>query len=73
MYTEQEKSAARKLQATLANIDAGHKVPFNITVFTNKGLVFSRKIHKKYMGKDVVVGHTWHLTPKGKQFLNVVI
>jgi len=72
-FTEQDKQNIRKLQATLLKIDQKIPVFFNITDFQKRGLVKGKGEYTTHMGKRTKIKTTWHLTAKGKVFLNVVI
>lgn len=66
--------SVRKLQAVLQSIQNGTPKFFNISQYENLGLV----VVKKKWGVDSVgnkaeIGYTYHLTPKAKMFLNVVV
>ena len=73
--TEQDKKAIRKLQATLGNIDAGVKCFFNITQFSNMGLITKRNIWGRSPGSGnrTIIGTKYGLTDKGKMVLNTFV
>lgn len=65
-YSEEEKAAVRRLQATLLSIQEKSPVFFNITQFQKLGLV---RVH----GKTIDNKTNWVLTEKTRSFLNVTI
>jgi hypothetical protein len=71
---DNEKEAARKLQATLVRIDKGERFFFNITILESKGLIKGIGHYRNNSsGNRERVNTTWHLTEKAKQFCSVVI
>jgi hypothetical protein len=71
---EQTKKTIRKLQSDLQRISNGERFFFNITQFQNLGLVKPRDIHyKDASGNDAIERTEWILTPKAKQYLNMIV
>ncbi|PKP20072.1 MAG: hypothetical protein CVU04_04675 [Bacteroidetes bacterium HGW-Bacteroidetes-20] len=65
-FTEQQRKKIIEIQAVLTKISLKQPVFFNITVYTNAGLI-------KEHGKRKDNFPNWVLTEKGKQILNFVI
>lgn len=65
-FTEQQRKKILEIQAVLTKISLKQFVFFNITVYTNAGLI-------KEHGKTTDNRTNWVLTEKGKQILNFVI
>lgn len=64
----------RKIQEVLRSIENGTPKFFNLTLYTNLNLVYTTDVIKKdAVGNDYVSGYKFHLTPKGKMYLNVII
>ena len=71
---ENLKPTIKEMQRVLQSIQNGKPVFFNITQYTNAGLVKSKKLYTiNSAGNKEWYKTKWHLTDKGKQFLNVFI
>ena len=72
--TTEQKQQIRKIQSILQSIDNGTPKFFNVAQYESLGLVVSKK---KWgvdaCGNKVEIGHTFHLTPKAKMYLNVAV
>ena len=72
--TEQDKTAIRKLQATLAMIANGEKVFFNLTNFREMDLITERNVWgKDCAGNKVIIDTKYGLSEKGNMVLNTIV
>lgn len=72
--TTAQKQEIRKLQSVLQSIENGTPKLFNVVQYEKLGLVTSKKKWGiNAVGNKVEMGYTFHLTPKAKRYLNIVI
>ena len=72
--TPDQTQKIREIQAVLLSIDNGKPKFFNVTLYVKLGLVTCRKRWgTDAVGNKADMGHTFHLTPKAKTYLNVVV
>lgn len=72
--TSERVKIIRETQRVLASIDSGIEVFFNITQYTNLGLIRSRNHYgKDTAGNKIRIRTTYHLTDKGKRILNTLV
>ena len=70
----EQQNTIKKLINTLTLIDMQKPVFFNVAQYEKLGLVISKKKWgTDAVGNKIVTGHTFHLTSKAKQFINVII
>ena len=71
--SKSDKEYIRKIQSVLQQIDNGVNVFFNVATYERLGLITVRKKYIERYGEKIVDSHSFHLTPKAKRYLNVVI
>ena len=72
--SQERQNTIKKLINTLTLIDMQKPVFFNVAQYEKMGLVISKKKWgTNAVGNKIVIGHTFHLTSKAKQFINVII
>ena len=72
--TPDQTQKIREIQAVLQSIDCGTPKFFNVTLYVKLGLVTcKKKWGNDSVGNKAEMGHTFHLTPKAKAYLNVVV
>ena len=70
----EQQNTIKKLLNTLTLIDMQKPVFFNVAQYEKMGLVISKKKWgTDAVGNKIVIGYTFHLTSKAKQFINVII
>ena len=72
--TTEDKKQIREIQSVLQSIDNGVNIFFNVTQYTRLGLVTKRnKWGVSAVGNKIQIGSTFHLTPKAKNYLKVIV
>ena len=72
--TKEDRNKIREIQRVLQSIDNGVSTFFNITQYTRLGLVTQKnKWGINAAGGKTKISSTFHLTPKAKNYLNVIV